>query len=271
MSSADYKQQEDASFSADFSAVNEKLDQLLSLRDKVDSLLPLPAKVDDLLTLKTTFAELKVTVEELKSSVEFTSRQYDELLAELTTNKRETKDLRTEVTELKNTISEHAAHIGRLQLDLNEAEQYNRLPNLEVHGIPESVGEDLQQYVCDLAAKLEIASFQTLHVLAVHRLPGKKDKIAPVSVRFSSAAVRETWMRARGRLRALAQSKDLPELYFNENLTQINRNLFWKARTRGKEKNFKFVWVRNGKIFAKRQEQAPSVRIGCEFDLGLIN
>ncbi|CAN7999519.1 unnamed protein product [Ixodes pacificus] len=260
-----------ANLSAQFAEVNEKLDQLLSLKDKVDSLLGLPAQVNDLLTLKTTFEEMKATVNELKTSVEFNSGQYDQLLVEMTTSKKEINDLKAEMTQLKNVVSENAACISHLQVELNDAEQYNRLPNLEIHGMPVSTNEDLKKSVFDLADKLSIPSFQPSDVVAVHRLPSKKDKIPPILVRFSSSAAREIWMKARSGLRELAQARTLPQLYFNENLTQINRNLFWKARTRGKEKRFKYVWVRNGKIFAKRQDEATPVRISCEHDLELIN
>ncbi|CAN7940022.1 unnamed protein product [Ixodes pacificus] len=213
---------------------------------------------------------MKATVNELKTSVEFNSGQYDQLLVEMT-SKKEINDLKAEMTQLKNVVSENAACISHLQVELNDAGQYNRLPNLEIHGMPVSANEDLKKSVFDLADKLSIPYFQPSDVVAVHRFPSKKDKIPPILVRFSSSAAREIWMKARSGLRELAQARTLPQLYFNENLTQINRNLFWKARTRGKEKRFKYVWVRNGKIFAKRQDEATPVRISCEHDLELIN
>ncbi|KAG0434037.1 hypothetical protein HPB47_019394 [Ixodes persulcatus] len=135
------------------------------------------AQVNDLLTLKTTFEEMKATVNELKTSVEFNSGQYDQLLVEMTTSKKEIKDLKAEMTQLKNVVSENAACISHLQVELNDAEQYNRLPNLEIHGMPVSTNEDLKKSVFDLAEKLAIPSFQPSDMVAVHRLPSKKDKI----------------------------------------------------------------------------------------------
>lgn len=271
MTEVDSSQPDLADISAQFCSVNAKLDQLLSLKEKVDTLLQLPAKVDDLLTLKTTLDEMKVSVSELKNAVEFNSAQYDELLSKTSTNEKEIKALKSEVSQLRTTVTENATRVVQLQLEVNEAEQYNRLPNLEIHGMAMTPNEDLKSKVADLALKLAIASFQPSDILAVHRLPSKKDKTPPVLIRFTSAAVRETWTNARGKMRVLIQNNTLPKLYFNENLTQMNRSLFWKARARGKEMNFKFVWVRNGRIFAKRQEEATPVRIICERDLEMIN
>ena len=45
-------------------------------------------------------------------------------------------------------------------------------------------------------------------------------------------------------------------LYINDQLTFNNRQLLWLAKTKAKECNWKFVWVRNGKIFARKNENS---------------
>ncbi|KAG0427704.1 hypothetical protein HPB47_025256, partial [Ixodes persulcatus] len=76
--------------------MNAKLDQLLPLKEKVESLLLLTGKVDGLLVMKSTIDELRVTVNELKESVEFNLAQYDTLLKKTTTNETGVKELRVE-------------------------------------------------------------------------------------------------------------------------------------------------------------------------------
>lgn len=65
-----------------------------------------------------------------------------------------------------NTVSENTARITQLQVDLNEAEQYSGLSNLEILGIEVSLREDLQTIVSDLANKLADSSFQPSDILA---------------------------------------------------------------------------------------------------------
>ncbi|CAN7950357.1 unnamed protein product [Ixodes hexagonus] len=271
VSDVDSSQPDFANFSPLFANMNAKLDQLLPLKEKVDSLLPLTGKVDGLLVMKSAIDELKATVNELKESVDFNSAQYDTLLQKTTTNETEVRELRKEVSQLRATVSENATRIIQLQTELNETEQYSRLSNLEIHGMPVTPNENLMSNVADLANHLELSSFQPSQIISLHRLHGQRDKTPPVLIRFVSAAVRGTWLNARGKLRTLVLNKSVPQMYFNENLTQFNRNLFWQARTRGKEKGFKYIWVRNGKIFAKRTEESSPVRISCEIDLEMIN
>lgn len=130
--------------------------------------------------------------------------------------------------------------------------------------------QDFKKNVADIAHKLAIGSFKPSDILAVHRIPSKKDKTLLVLIVFSSAAVLETWINVRGKLGVLTQNNNLAQFYINESLSQINRNLFWKARTGGTERNFNFVWVRNGQIFAKRQEESTPVRITCKLGLEII-
>lgn len=68
-------------------------------------------------------------------------------------------------------------------------------------------------------------------------------------------------MSARARLRSLGETKTVPKTLFNENLTLINKDLFWQARTRGKENQYKYAWVKGGKVFARKQEGSRLVRI----------
>ena len=81
---------------------------------------------------------------------------------------------------------------------------------------------------------------------------------------------RERWLSSRRLLGPLAREKVLPRLFFNENLTRANKELFWRARSKGNEKQYKYVWVKNAKIYAKKTESTPVLRINCVSDLGLI-
>lgn len=60
--------------------VNDKLDQLLSLKSSVDALLKLPAKVEELLTVKVAVEAVEMSITEVLDSIAFQSAQYDSLL-----------------------------------------------------------------------------------------------------------------------------------------------------------------------------------------------
>lgn len=254
-------------FLAQLAAVNEKLDILLSLKENVDSLLQLPAKVDHLLALKPVVDRLSDTVSTVQASIEFFSEKYDSVLSLVVTNGKAVKALEVEVGSLRETVSVQSSLIERLQTEVNDIEQYSRLPNLEVRGLSYTTGEDLRMVVSDLATKLHLTNHKPSDVLSVHRLPTKQDKTPDIIVRFASVNIKETWMAARGKLRSLYRDGVLPLLFLNDNLTRTNRELFWLARAKGKEKKFKFVWVKSGRIFARKDEGSRLVRISCASDL----
>ncbi|CAB3241478.1 unnamed protein product [Arctia plantaginis] len=47
-------------------------------------------------------------------------------------------------------------------------------------------------------------------------------------------------------------------VYVSEHLTPANKSLHAATRIAAKEKNYKFIWVRNGKIFIRKEENAPA-------------
>lgn len=73
------------------------------------------------------------------------------------------------------------------------------------------------------------------------------------------------------RLSSLHNSGKLPKVYFNENLTRANRELFWMARSKAKEVKFKYVWVKGGKLFAKKEQGSALVRVNKVNDLENIS
>ena len=81
--------------------------------------------------------------EELKESLDFNN-------AELTSLKKENKELKDKVSSLEKSLSEVRADVDILYEDLGTAitqvddvEQYTRKHNLEIHGIAETSDEDI--------------------------------------------------------------------------------------------------------------------------------
>ncbi|KAM7306547.1 hypothetical protein ISCGN_010250 [Ixodes scapularis] len=236
-------QAEATTFLAQLETVHQKLDRLLSWKDTADSLHELHPKMDALLSMKQAVDTMRDTMTGMQESLNFVSSQYDSLLASAQTQDKIIKALRTETTTLRSLISEQAVEIQYLKAVQNESEQANRQCNMKIHGIPFASRENLGGILEGLARQLEVKDFQTSQVEAVHRLPARRDVVPPILVRFSSVPLKERWMACRGRLGSLTREESQPKLYFNDNLTDGNRKLFWMARTRKKEKGFKFVWV----------------------------
>ncbi|XP_042144444.1 uncharacterized protein LOC121834753 [Ixodes scapularis] len=253
------------------SAVNTKLDLLVSLKANVDTLLTLPSKVDELLTLKPAVQCLQETVKTLQQSIGDLTLKYDSVLAKATENEKNTEALQVRLAEVCSVADEQSRTIQRLQGDLNHLEQRSRSTNLEIHGLPCHKDENLERIIADLGDKLDLPPLQAGDVLAIHRLATKPGPAPPVLIRFASVKVYDEWMSRRVRLSSLYNSGKLPKVYFNENLTRANRELFWMARSKAKEVLFKYVWVKGGKIFAKKEQGSALVRVNTINDLENIS
>lgn len=60
-------------------------------------------------------------------------------------------------------------------------------------------------------------------------------------------------------------------VYINDELTANNRRLLWMAKTKAKECGWKFVWTRNGHIYAKKSETSLAIIISNNADIEIIN
>lgn len=57
------------------------------------------------------------------------------------------------------------------------------------------------------------------------------------------------------------------KIYINDSLTQLNRNLFFKARFHARDIGYKFVWFKDQKLFIKKNENTNAIFIDNEYSL----
>lgn len=60
-------------------------------------------------------------------------------------------------------------------------------------------------------------------------------------------------------------------VFVNDELTQLNRYLLWKTKNKAKELQWKFVWVKDGRIMAKKEETTRIFYIRNEPDIENLN
>lgn len=104
-----------------------------------------------------------------------------------------------------------------------------------------------------------------------HKLKRKNSK--PVIVKFLSHKVKSLFYKVRTKLKNVKISDLLPSyayasrkvqrIFINENLTNYQRDLFWKANKLKKVS----TWTMDGKLFVKTSPSRAPVRIYNEEDL----
>lgn len=200
------------------------------------------------------------TVDAIDTAMTNLSAKYDELLRRLDTQSVTITELTKRTGELEARVAEQDVQIRDLKTAVDNAEQYSRRKNVEIHGIVQQPNENVLDVLKDLAAKLDLPQPGTEDIEAAHRLRSREGKIPPVLIRFAERKTRDLWMTKRVTLRN-------ENIYINENLTKTLKGLLWQTRECARAKAYKFVWMRNGKIFVRQKEGAGAIRIESERDL----
>lgn len=209
----------------------------------------------------------------LLDSVSFCSEKvsnFENALLKLDTRVSATEKLVNENVALKNEIM-------NLTDRMNNLEQYTRTNNLEIQGVNEKIGENVYNILeiignainCDISRN----DIDTAHRVS-HLSPNNKNPKA-IIVRFSSRMKRDAFLAAAKNTRNATNKQEpgiaIPNisnrLFINEHLTNQNKTLLSKAKSVAKEKNFKYVWSKNGYIFMRRNDTSGIYKVNCVSDL----
>lgn len=248
----------------------------------------LVAKVDDVLK------EIHAVKAEFTRTTDFLSEQIVDLTKTVQAVTGRVVQLEQENERLKNELkavsrvqrdsntSGLQEVIEQLRSDLNDREQVTLLNDVEISGIPEYEAESCVHIVSAVASKLGISLDQREVVNAARvgprrstALPGESiPRPRPIIVSLARRALRDDFIRCSRVRRGTVTTADLglPQhdvrrIYVNERMTKTNRKLFSLAREASRVHHWRFVWSREGRIQAKRDESSTVHRIRNEKDL----
>lgn len=164
--------------------------------------------------------------------------------------------------------------INNLINKFNRMDQYSRNKNIEIHGLKEENEENLHLKVEAIAKILRIPNFIVNEIDAIHRLPAKNRNLPrPIIVQFNRRPTRDLFLTNKRRV--VITNNDIKpnsgdnQVFINENLNPMNKELFWKARNAKKELNFKHLWTYKGTIYMKKNDESQAVKISTEADIPL--
>ncbi|XP_026322435.1 uncharacterized protein LOC113232026 [Hyposmocoma kahamanoa] len=167
------------------------------------------------------------------------------------------------------------ANVARLQNDLNDRDQELLANELEFSGLPEEIAENPMHLALACAAKLGVP-LEERDVVSCARAGALRREVGarprPLALRLARRDTREALLRA-ARVRrhvtteGLGQKSEPRPFYVNERLTKLNRHLFYRSRQIGSRLQWRYIWTKDGRIYARRDTGAPAHRIRSEADL----
>lgn len=213
--------------------------------------------------------EMKDEIRSLKDSVSFCSSKITDFQEEMS----QFKGLFKRIEKLETENNQFNAKIENFSLRLNDLEQAARSRNLEIHGIPEKETENLPDIIAKIGTSIGHAITVDM-IEYTHRVPSNskhspKDLPKVVVLGLSSKKYRDSIMTAvknkrlenNSRNSGLAVPGFPKNIYINEHLTLANKILHKQAREAARNKNYEFVWVKNGSIFVRKSATAPVLHI----------
>nr|CAI5840816.1 unnamed protein product [Callosobruchus analis] len=175
--------------------------------------------------------------------------------------------METKYDVLMKKYNEQVAINEKLQVDivkiksqLNKQEQLNLRNNVIIQGIPQKSNENVTDIVKTISEKLEV---QNVSNFIAYRLGnGSGDGSRPIKIEFSDENSKLKFMKSKKRLKLT--SKDLgfnenKKVYLNHDLTATNLELLKAARICKQKMDFKFLWINNGNILMRKDENSKVI------------
>lgn len=232
------------------------------------------------LTLEDIMKRIEEVAETQKNQEANFNRSYELLSEKIDENTKSVNENNKSVEKYLKIIDDLVSKNKALERKLSEAEQkiedmeqYSRLNALEIHGIPEDRNEDVIEVVKNVGKALDM-NIDASMIDACHRLGTKRgaDGRPPgIIVKFVRRLDKDELLRRR-RVKSTLSTRHMnlamdQPVYINESLSPARRRLFAEARQFKRQNDFKFLWVRGGKIFLRRDEAASVHRVTCQADL----
>ncbi|XP_046409278.1 uncharacterized protein LOC124174228 [Ischnura elegans] len=213
---------------------------------------------------------------ELQKSLSFWEQTVSEQAKQIESLNSATNKLCDQMSDFSRQIFGHKASVTELENRVNILEQESLKNTIEIHGVPAKDGEVVSALVSQVGLAIGIKVDQQLidYAYRVRYNPaGDASRPPPIIVRFLRYTNAEEFLDARRVKRNLYTKdlgwNDLPSrpIYVNCRLTSTNRELFSKARELKRQGKIKFIWLRNGKIYAREREGSERVLIRSMCDI----
>ena len=161
--------------------------------------------------------------------------------------------------------------ITAIQVEINDIQQYLRVNNLEVVGLPApNDGESEEKLLLNALNELEgleepirSEDIDISHPLNSKRKDGKNVHV----VRFVHRKTKFSILAAKKRDQNKQFQFRQNDVYVNEHLSKQNRGLFAAAQDKKRALKYKYCWTRGGVVYLRKTDDSDVISISCIDDL----
>lgn len=205
---------------------------------------------------------LKSITDDFGSSIEFISEDQKELRSNINREADRVKQLEVDNAKLK-------AEINKLNSRLMGIDKISRNCNIELQAVPERKNENVLTLFKRLCEVVKV-SLEDSHITACRRvakLNNASKRPRNIVVSFSTPRIRDSVLSATQKFnkthpgRGLRSTDlDMPgepcRIFVSEHLSPEQKTLHAETRRVAKELKYKYVWVRYGQIYVRKDDSA---------------
>lgn len=206
-------------------------------------------------------------IKEVTDSMSYISDRFDELEKDKAEANKSLKALEGENLKLKTTVND-------LSMRLNYIEQQSRANNLELQCVPENKNENLYKIVHKLGEVVDckLSENDIAHCTRTAKIRTDNKRPRSIVVQLASPKIRDqllasviTYNKAHPEEKLNSKNLGFPgessPVYVTEHLAPSNKALHAAARIKCKEMDYEFVWIKNGRIFVRKNKDADHILI----------
>lgn len=212
--------------------------------------------------IRNAIKDFKCQQSEMLTSISFFSESFDNIMAKLSNFESKIvilDKLQNENFQLKKQLREQSFRITTL-----EQSYFNT--QVDIRGVPDSIDIAPLDIVKTIASKIEF-KFNENDINFCHRATwAAKNKPKDIFLSFKSNDVKDTFLSLKKKNNGVATdifgaSTHCTPIYINESLCSENKKLLYNAKQFAKNAQYKFVWVRDGKIHIRKDERSRFIII----------
>ncbi|CAK1585893.1 unnamed protein product [Parnassius mnemosyne] len=219
--------------------------------------------------------EVRIAMSSLEASVAHFNVELEKVKADYEEQAKIIDVLKSETKLLKTTNETLLSRLAQL-------DRHARSSNVEIQCVPENKQENLINTVVQLGKviKCPINDSQIHYCSRLAKLNNSSPRPRSILVKFNSARLRDEFLAASSKFNRNNREDKLntshlgiggtkkTAVYVVEHLTRENKHLHAATRSKAKELGYKFVWVRDSKIYMRKDEQSGHIYVK---DIALLN
>uniref|UniRef100_A0A8D9B304 FP protein C-terminal domain-containing protein n=1 Tax=Cacopsylla melanoneura TaxID=428564 RepID=A0A8D9B304_9HEMI len=218
--------------------------------------------------------DMKKDMKDFEKTLEFNSGKLDDLMDKMSQMQRTMNEMKDKQEKMETENRELKKRVKDLETSNEDLEQYSRIRNLQLDGLPKANEEDLEEMVKEMGKKVGMI-IKNEDIDAIHRIPTRSTtNVEPVIVQFTTRKMRDTLLKKTKETRInttdIKISGPQKPIFINEHLAPKRKQLLMQAKVKKNDKNYKFLWTKGGKIFVRKSESSRVIPIRTLDDLELI-